>query len=126
MAVSSTTGSTPTRQHVSAEVRAWAARRGMTQARISTIVGLSQGQVSQRFNGRLPWSLDELDVLADAFGIETIDFFAPPRPRRGGGLNSDWRLRGSRKPIIPAARRRLPHLGVVRSPELAPVPAHAA
>ncbi len=63
---------------VSAEVRAWTARLGLRQKHLSEILKISQPQVSARLNGHLPWNTDEIDALADAFGIEPGDLMRTP------------------------------------------------
>lgn len=60
-------------QRAAAEVRACAARYGWRQADIAAALGLPQSQVSARHRGSVPWRLDELEALADAWGIEVYD-----------------------------------------------------
>ncbi|HTY35405.1 helix-turn-helix transcriptional regulator [Mycobacterium sp.] len=54
----------PLRFRVAAEVRAWRARRQMTQAQLGRALGLSQPQMSAKLRGLQPISLDETERLA--------------------------------------------------------------
>lgn len=58
----------PLRLRVAAEVRAWRARRNMTQVQLARALGISQPQVSARLRGETPITLDEIDALARVFG----------------------------------------------------------
>lgn len=64
---------------VAAEVRAQAARRGLNQTELGRILGLSQPQISGRMRGRMPFRLDEIDLLARHFGIDAAELM-PRRP----------------------------------------------
>jgi len=61
-------------ERVAAEVRAHAGRTGANQAFLARLLDISQPQMSARMRGRMPFRLDELEVLAKAFGIEARDF----------------------------------------------------
>lgn len=72
-----------TARRVAQNVRAEASRRSMTQERLATVLGMSQQAISDRLRGRTPLTLDELDVLAAAFGMtvtELIDGSRSPDP----------------------------------------------
>ena len=64
---------------VAANVRAEAARRGLTQAKMAALLGMSRMAMSDRFRGRTPWTLDELEDLARKFGTTVEDLLARPK-----------------------------------------------
>ena len=77
---------------VGREVRSWMARRGLRQAWLASVLGLSQSVVSKRLRGVLPFTVAELfevcavlDItLAQLLGDEIINEKDPHR--EGGGL----------------------------------------
>ena len=79
------------RLRVAGEVRAWKGRLRMSQAAIAALLGISQASVSDRLNGKAAFSLDELDVLADHFGIDVADLIAAPVPTSPHREGSDTR-----------------------------------
>ena len=106
-----TTQTTPQRVRtsdvISQEVRAWAARFGMRQRHLAEILGVSQTQVSQRLSGRIAWSVDEVDALAAAFGIDPLDL-----QRRPAGIISPREIGQdpalSRDDVVSSSRRTPP------------------
>lgn len=56
--------STRLRARVAAEIRAWRGRLNLSQAQLGEILGLSQGQVSARLLGKVAFTLDEVELLA--------------------------------------------------------------
>ena len=73
-----TTGTrTPATVRVASEVRAWRGRLQISQKTLSERLGLSQASMSARLNGKAAFTLDELDTLAEMFGIEVTDLFGP-------------------------------------------------
>lgn len=84
------------RDRVAAEARAWRGRLNITQVEIARALNLSQPQVSARMRGHVAFSLEEVEVLADLFGIEPAELLGmgqtrngpPPGTRAtGGGTN---------------------------------------
>ena len=66
--------------HVAAQcVRAEAARRGWTQTELAHRMGMSKMAVSDRYRERTPWTVDELEKLADLFGVEVGELLARPK-----------------------------------------------
>lgn len=59
----------PTVEAINGEIRAWAARRKVSQAEIAQALGISQTAVSQRLLGSIDWRLNELLALAALFQI---------------------------------------------------------
>uniref|UniRef100_UPI003F499FE8 helix-turn-helix domain-containing protein n=1 Tax=Promicromonospora sp. CA-291202 TaxID=3240016 RepID=UPI003F499FE8 len=51
------------------EVKAEAARRGISQRRLSSAMGISQQSISDRWRGRIPWTLDEVERLEPVLGL---------------------------------------------------------
>lgn len=94
----------PLRERAAAEVRAWMGRTRMSQRDLAELLGVSQTQVSARMRGQMEFSLTELEMLADAWGIDVLELLRPPahpirppsrelrtrpaRARKGGGAES--------------------------------------
>lgn len=72
------------RSVVAGEVRAWMARRGVSQVVLSAGVGIGQSQISKRLNGKIPFDVDELDRIAKFLGIDLLTLLGGA-PRIGGG-----------------------------------------
>ena len=64
---------------VAANIRAEGARRGWTQSDVATRLGQSRMWVSDRYRGRTPWTIDELDRVAELLGLDTVDLLARPK-----------------------------------------------
>ena len=62
-------GPRPTSEIVAENVRAEAARRGYSQVALAEALGMNQSQVSRRWWGRLLWTFDELDSLAELLDV---------------------------------------------------------
>ena len=62
---------------VASNVRAEVARAGITQRNFARLIGLSQSNVSHRWNGERAWKLDELGFIADALGVSVADLVTP-------------------------------------------------
>ena len=87
-------------QIVAANVRAEAARVGLQQKMIAPALGVSQGQVSKRWRGKIEWSLSELQLLAEVFGCEPGDLLKRD-PRSVGRTGGDTvRLKGLEPPTF--------------------------
>ena len=63
----------PLSRSVSANIRAEMARRGLTQGVLAEALGLSRPSISNRFRGVVPWTVDELAIVADGLGIDPAD-----------------------------------------------------
>lgn len=59
---------------VAMEVRVAMARNQCSQAKVATVLGLSQQAVSRRLKGDLPFDVVELYKLADYFGVPVTSF----------------------------------------------------
>lgn len=57
---------------VTANIRAELARRGIRQVVVAEVLGISQSQVSKRFNGHIDWTLREVDQIAELLGIDPM------------------------------------------------------
>lgn len=55
---------------LNAEIRAWMARRRITQSEVAGPLGVTQTQVSARLWGRIAWRVDELWIVTDLLGID--------------------------------------------------------
>lgn len=51
---------------------------GESQRSVATALGLTQTQVSRRQSGTISWSLRDVDVLAQHYGIGALDLLAGP------------------------------------------------
>ena len=58
---------------VAANVRAEASRRGYTQVQLGRALGISQQKATRRWRNLQSWSFDELDMIADLFGLTVAD-----------------------------------------------------
>lgn len=69
------------REQVIAEIRTHMGRgrngRRVTQTQIGAVLGLSAASVSERFLGRVAFNTDELDKIAEFFGVSMIDLLGP-------------------------------------------------
>ena len=61
----------PTAQQVGANVRAEAARRGISGSQLARTVGLSQSAMSRRLIGARAFTVTELAAVAAALGVPT-------------------------------------------------------
>lgn len=66
---------TGTTQAIANRVRGVAAEHRFTQKRIADTLGLSRTSVSDRFNGRVPFTATELLTLAEAMNVNVVRFF---------------------------------------------------
>lgn len=62
-------GPRPLSRIVAENIRAEAARRGLFGRDLAGVVGLSAMAISDRTRGRTPWTLDEVQMIAAAFGL---------------------------------------------------------
>lgn len=63
---------------VAANVRAEIAAEGMTIKALGELLGLGVRAASERWHGRVPYTIDDLVILADHFGV-SMDMLATPR-----------------------------------------------
>ena len=70
---------------VAGNVRAQAARLGLTQVALGARLGLTQGQITRRWKGQSAWQLNELGTVAAVLGVTVVDLVSEPdkqSPRR--------------------------------------------
>jgi transcriptional regulator with XRE-family HTH domain len=65
----------PLDMRVNLNVRQLLREKGVTQAEIGHHLRLSQTQVWERCNGRISWTLRELDEVAAALDVDVDDLF---------------------------------------------------
>jgi hypothetical protein len=58
---------------------------GLGTGRLAGALGLTPTAMSYKLNGRRPWRFDEVDAIAELFGVEPTDLL--------GGLTGDWMSR---------------------------------
>jgi transcriptional regulator with XRE-family HTH domain len=63
---------------VSAEVRAWMARRGLSQEALAERLGISRQALSARLTGRTQWTVDDLAAAAHALNVPIADLLSAP------------------------------------------------
>ena len=51
------------------EIKAECGRRGISQRRLSLALGMAQQSISDRWRGRTPWTLDEVERLESVLGL---------------------------------------------------------
>ncbi|MYU04213.1 XRE family transcriptional regulator [Streptomyces sp. SID8366] len=51
---------------------------GESQRSVAAVLGLTQTQVSRRQSGAISWSLRDVDILAEHYGIGALDLLAGP------------------------------------------------
>ena len=74
---------------VAEEVRAAAARKQVSSARLAAAANVSTASMSRRMNGRYPFTVDELAIVASVLGVRVQDLLpaqrtAAPASRDGG------------------------------------------
>lgn len=71
-------------QPPSANLRGELARADLSQVAVADLLGLSQGQVSLRINGKVPWRVVELQKIARHLNVPVADLIdevpAAPEP----------------------------------------------
>jgi hypothetical protein len=65
-------------QGISGSVRALAAWKRETQADLGRLLGLSPVTVAQRLNGRLAWTLQDVQTLCGHYGLTLDQLTAGP------------------------------------------------
>ncbi len=58
---------------VAAEVRARLGRHGLTQAQAAEQAGMSRTAFSDRLTGRRPFDVEQLEDIAEVFGVDALD-----------------------------------------------------
>ena len=64
---------------VAANIRAEAARRGWTQAEMCRRLSMTPVTMSDRFRERTPWTLDELQRVADVMDVDVLSLMVRPK-----------------------------------------------
>lgn len=69
-------------EKVALEVRAWRGRFGMSQVEMADLLGIAQNGISRRLAGLTPFTLNELDTLAQHWGLRMAVLLGeePPSP----------------------------------------------
>jgi hypothetical protein len=61
---------------LSREVRAEAARQGISGTALAHLIGISQPAMSDRLRGRVVWNVDEIGTIERVLSLETGTLFA--------------------------------------------------
>lgn len=64
---------------VAANIRAEAARRRQTQTSLGRALGMSQVAVSDRYRGRTPWTLNEVEAVARLLQVPAAELLVRPK-----------------------------------------------
>lgn len=102
---------TQLRELVAEEVRALLARRQMTGADLAGRIGRSPMYVSRRVRGEVAFDLDDLQRIAEVFGVTPADLLPKAKP----GINGSY----AAQPVRPARRaivRTVDHPPIDRGP----------
>lgn len=101
------------RQHVAGEVRAWMARRQMTQDQLAAAMGVSQAYISRRLGARTAFDMDDMEGISRVLRVPVTHLMSGPGGSANGGTHAAigtfqsgddtgattvWYLRGSRQP----------------------------
>lgn len=62
---------------IAASVREHLARRGIRQRQAAPVLGLSQQALSDRLTGRTPFTVPDLERLAELLGIDVAELLQP-------------------------------------------------
>jgi transcriptional regulator with XRE-family HTH domain len=63
------------RETVAEEVRSLMGRHKVSGNRLAVMTGMTQSSMSRRLAGTYPFTVDELEVIADAFGVPITSLF---------------------------------------------------
>lgn len=73
---------------VAEEVNALMGRHRTTQVQLAAVLGIPQTQLSRRLRGLMPFSIDEVEAIADYYAVPVRSLFdhdeETPRPKPGG------------------------------------------
>lgn len=74
--------------YVAGEIRAHAARRGLSGRQMAFQLGKSQPWMSRRLTGEIPFDVEELDAVAAILGVAPRDLFpgSDTDPNNVGGM----------------------------------------
>jgi len=72
-------------QTVAAEVRAEMARQRMSARELSRRSGLAQATLARKIRGDAELGLDDIDVIAEALGVDVVDLIPRRLPATGTG-----------------------------------------
>lgn len=73
---------TTTNEAVAGELRAELARQGLTASQLAQRFGSSDMTVGRRLRGQVPLTLDELDTICDALGLDPLEVLAAARGQK--------------------------------------------
>ena len=84
---------------VASNIRAEAARAGLTQAQLGVALGVNRVGVGHRFRGITPWTLDEVERAARLFGVRPADLLVELPRLDSNQQPSGYRTRGHLSPV---------------------------
>ena len=73
-------------QSVAGNVRAEAARAGITQSAMAQLLQQAQSSVSLKWRGARAWTLPDLELIGRVLNVEPADFLIVRRPGNAPGL----------------------------------------
>ena len=80
-------------------IRAEAARAGMTQAQLGEALGINRVGIGHRFRGVTPWALDEVQRAAHLFGVRPADLISELPRLDSNQQPSGYRTRRHLEPV---------------------------
>lgn len=84
--------------------------RDVKQGQLAAVLGVSQSNVSKRLKGRTPFTTDDLDALAQAFGVRPGDLLEDDTQA------DDLQNEAARTPVGARAAEQLPRLDSNQQP----------
>lgn len=77
-------------ERLAQELNALRARYGLSQEALGAVIGVTQSQMSKRLKGHVPFTLDEIEVLAAYFEMTPLELlgYAETGPGGGGAMHT--------------------------------------
>lgn len=86
MGVTHPESSTPLDRRMAEEVRVLMLRRGAKQADLARVLGVNQGAISHRLTGRTIFTVRELGIIAEYFGVSPAALLGVNEVQAGDGI----------------------------------------
>lgn len=93
------------RRTVASRVRGLLAERDLRQADLAVALNMSQQSVSKRMRGKVPFDVDELEVVAGFLGVSVVQLLAP-RGQNPGPAGDGYRAPTGHTSLGRHGRRR--------------------
>lgn len=70
--------------HVAGEIRAELGRRHQTQRDLARALGWTEVRLGRRLNGQVPWSIEDVELIASILDVPRSQLLDPPLQHRTG------------------------------------------